>query len=261
MKSALDRARQALSHKDLAWIDRLIPRQYADNPVVIRKLLATAALGLPSLNDNPRFTECVAALGEIERAQSLQNQIAAVYHDPRLRAEVGSARLEEAWRHPEAAYAELVARSAKGRLPPHLDAALDVLGSARQWGAENNIPMTGHAPAAAVPAGEGLDREYDALIAKSAKGRLTTAEDQRLDQLAEARATRENAAPSQQRQPDGPRPPTEYDRLIRKPESSLTSAERSRLDELAGHRAVEEGRISVEDLAAERGDSIGRTDE
>jgi hypothetical protein len=130
---------------------------------------------------------------------------------------------------------------------------LDALGSARQWGQDNNIPMPGHA-AAPVPPGDALDREYDALIRKSAQGRLSTSEDQRLDQLAEARATRENVAPPQQRQPDGPRSPTEYDRLVRKPDSSLTSAERARLDELAGHRAVEEGRVSVDDLAAERGD-------
>src|SRR6202043_319552 len=126
-------------HKSLQWVMAHVPREYRDNPAVIRSFLTTAANGDPSFADDPAYHAAHASLAELQGARDLRDEVARLYHDPKIRAEFGEARVEAAFRDPATAYRELIQRSATGGLSPSLDRALDVIGEVRQFQSEHGI--------------------------------------------------------------------------------------------------------------------------
>src|SRR6202043_378965 len=140
-------------HKSLQWVMAHVPREYRDNPAVIRSFLTTAANGDPSFADDPAYHAAHASLAELQGARDLRDEVARLYHDPKIRAEFGEARVEAALRDPATAYRDLIQRSATGGLSASLDRALDVLGEVRQFASEHGIaePAPAEVPIPAAP--------------------------------------------------------------------------------------------------------------
>jgi hypothetical protein len=270
--SPLVRARKALASPELRWVDACIPKQHANNIGVIRHLLGYAATLDPKVRDSAAYAQCLTAMSEIDRERTLARQISEAWHDPKLRAEVGEARMEAALRDPETAYQELVGRSATGRLPPHLDAALKALGEARHYATDMGIPLAPGAPSApvAVPSDKAsIDSEYAQLVGESTKRRLSESEIARMTALKAEQIKREPAVPAgatpqetaAHRKALGlpESPPSEYQQLVQKSVSGLSPAEHSRMIELKGEqlgvgRAGEQGQATAgEHLAQESG--------
>jgi hypothetical protein len=250
-------ARRALGHKDLAWIVAHVPREYRDNPKVIRSFLVTAAEGWAEFADSAAYHSAHSALAELQQVRDLRDQIAAVYWDPKIRAEFGEARVEAAFRDPETAYHELIQQSVAGRLSPELDRALNVIGEVRQFASEHGIaePAPAEVP---IPGDAGkAEAEIKALRGKSIDGTLSRAEDARLTKLYEARIAREDSGAAAElaahRKALGiPAKPDQYRSLIDKSlNGKLTPEEDARLTEMSGDRAVAQGLITQDDLDAE----------
>jgi hypothetical protein len=252
------RARSALGHKDLAWIMANVPREYRDNPAVIRSFLVTAAEGWQEFADSAVYHSAHSALAELQQTRDLRDQVAAIYWDPKIRAEFGEARVEAAFRDPATAYHELIQQSAAGGLSPHLDKALDVIGEVRQFASEHGIaePVPAEVP---LPNDVGkAEAEIKSLVGKSVSGRLSAAEDARLTKLYEARIAREDTGAAAEIAAHAKslgmrdRPAGEFERLIGKSVGGkLSPAENDRLDQLSGARAVEQGLVTQDDLDAE----------
>jgi hypothetical protein len=186
--SPLARARKALASPALRWVDQCIPREHANNIGVIRHLLGYAATLDPKVRDSAAYAQCLTAMSEIDRERTLARQISEAWHDPKLRAEVGEARMEAALRDPETAYQELIGRSATGRLPAHLDAALKALAETRQYASDMGIPLAPGAPSSpvAVPSDKAaVDAECRELTRTSASRRLSESEQARMVALKE----------------------------------------------------------------------------
>jgi hypothetical protein len=251
-------ARRALGHKDLAWIMANIPREYRDDAKVVRSFLTGVAEVWPEFADSAAYHSAHSALAELQQTRDLRDTVARLYHDPKLRAQVGEARVEAAFRDPATAYRELIQQSAAGRLSPELDRALDVIGEVRQFASEHGIaePAPAEVP---LPTNAGkAESELAALRSKSVAGTLTKAEDQRLTQLYEARIAREDTGAAEElaahRKALGmpAKPAGEFERLIGKSVGGkLSPAENDRLNQLSGERAVQQGLVTQDDLDAE----------
>jgi hypothetical protein len=251
------RAAAACRHPDLAWVMKYIPKQYRDNPAVIASFLTTAANADPSFADDPAYHAAHASLVELRETRDLRDQVAALYWDPKIRAEYGDEAVERAWKNPSVAYEMLLKRSASSAegLPRHLDEALNILSEVREFGRANGIAEPAVAEAPIPSDGTKREAEIAELRTKSVTVGLTKAEEARQLKLYEARLGSEigaeaAAAPRQ----DGKKPAGEFERLISRSVAAgkLTPDENSRLNELAGERAVETGQISREDLNAEQ---------
>ena len=250
-----ERARRALRDPKIAWLFEGLPARLADDPRVLKHLLVSWGDGNPVATDSPAYQRAFAAVDEVQNARELRDRIATIYHDPKLRAEIGVERLEQAWRDPETAYAELIKRSATGRLSPSLDAALNALGEVREFAAASGAPISPQAPAAnPLPsAPSAVEAEIKELLHKSVAGKLSAAEDARLDQLYAARVGRDEAGLSHRETATAPAP-SEFDRLIQKSVSGrLSSVEDARLNELSQARAAEQGLVEQDDQPARGG--------
>jgi hypothetical protein len=159
-------------------------------------------------------------------------------------------KLDWYYAHPQEAYAELIRRGAVDKLPAGLENALSVIGEARQFATDNNIAEVAVAEVAIPHEAGARDAEYRDLIDRSARGRLSAAQDARLLALAEARtaALSEGATPQEmaahRRTLGLPQKPagSEYEKLIAKSASQrLSAAEDQQLHELATARAIEAG--------------------
>jgi hypothetical protein len=184
------RAQAALRHADLRLVIAAMPANLRNDAAALRVWLSDAAqvageLGHP-LARSGAVDDALEALAPVERARGLRDEVSRLYHDPRLRAEAAAAGLdfEHLADHPDEAYQVLVAR---GRLSAEADQALSVIAEVRQFAVGTGATL----PAAAEPAlpssADGVDAEYRSLIEKSATGRLSPSEDQRLNRLAELR--------------------------------------------------------------------------
>src|SRR5262249_30818872 len=90
-----------------------------------------------------------------------------------------------------------------------------------------------------------IDAEIKALVNKSAAGKLSQAEDARLNRLYETRVARDEAQGPPRQQPVRA-PAGEFDRLIQKSVSGrLSAAEDARLNQLSQARAVEQGLVDT----------------
>ena len=252
-------ARRALGHKDLAWIMANIPREYRDDAKVVRSFLTGVAEVWPEFADSAPYASAHSALHELEQARGLRDEVARLYHDPKIRAEFGEARVEAAFRDPATAYRELIQRSATGGLSPSLDRALDVIGEVRQFQSEHGIAEAPRTEAP-IPGDVGkAEAEIKALRGKSIDGTLTKAEDARLTQLYEARVAREDSGAAAEIAAHAKalglrdRPAGEYHSLIDKSlAGKLSPAENDRLNQLSGERAIEQGLVTQDDLDAEQ---------
>jgi hypothetical protein len=252
-------ARRALDNPALRWLLSDLPPAYADNPAALRALLTAAAEQDPKFSDSAAYHAAHSALAELQQTRDLRDEVARLYHDPKIRAEFGDARVEAAWRDPAAAYHELIQQSAAGGLSPELDRALDVIGEVRQFASEHGIaePVPAEVP---LPTNAGkAEGELAALRTKSVSGTLTKAEDARLTKLYEARIAREDTGAVEElaahRKALGipAKPAGEFERLIGKSVGgALTPAEDSRLNQLSGERAIEQGLVTQDDLDAEQ---------
>jgi hypothetical protein len=245
------RAREALRHPHLREVIAVATPAERDDPVALRRLLAMAAevakeVGHPAA-DGRAIDDALESLAPVERARGLRDQVARVYHDPKLRAEAAAAGFdfEHLANHPDEAYALLVAR---GRLSAEADQALSVIAEVRQFASESGQAL----PAAAeVPIPSGADGQEQEIQALLAKGRLSASEDQRLTSLYEAKIGREEraaaaAASAPAKQPD------EYRRLIAKSvDGGLSPEENGRLDSLAQQRAKDAGLAEPEDFESQ----------
>jgi hypothetical protein len=240
------RARHALAHKDIKFIFDDLPAGYRDNPKALRELLIGVVEG-HRLASSSAYKEAHAALSELQDARDLQHRIATAYHDPKLRAEFGEARIDAALRDPAAAYAELLDLSAKGKLSAAAVRAFDTLAEAREYsraaGQEWSAPQQEQIPTDNTK----RETEIATLLSKSADGKLSKAEDARLLSLYEARLASEateNPAPA-----SAPKRPDEFRQLAEKSiTGKLTTAEDARYTELAQARAVEQGLVDPADM-------------
>jgi type VI protein secretion system component VasK len=243
-------ARRALGHKDLQWLVSDLPAGYADNPAALRALLVAAGQQDPKFSDSAAYHAAHSALAELQQTRDLRDTVARLYHDPKLRAQVGDDKVEAAWRNPEMARQFLIQRSVTTGLSPELDLALNVIGEARQFASEQGIAEP--APAAVPIPTDSTKRETEiaTLRTKSVGGTLSKAEDARLNQLYEARIGRETGAEAAAPRQDGKKPAGEFERLIGKSVGGkLSPAEDSRLNELSQARAVEQGLVDIDDLS------------
>lgn len=232
MTSALDRARQAMGHPSLAWIAAEVPAALRDNPSVIRSLLVYAAGLDPALGESPVYAQAHSLLIAAGQERELADRISKLYWDPKIRARFGQERVEQAWNDPNTALEELKAMSVAGTLPAGLDQALDTLYQVREYARENNIaqPVAAETP---LPTGAAADAERKALISKSVAGKLSPAENAKLNALIAAGASAEEVAAHRKAlgvpAESGPvRAPAERRALYQK--SSLTPAEDAQLN-------------------------------
>jgi hypothetical protein len=242
-------ARRALGHKDLQWVVAHVPKPYQDNPAVIRSFLVTAAEGWPEFADSAAYHSAHSALAELQQTRDLRDEVARLYHDPKIRAEFGDARVEAAFKNPAVAREELRALSVSGKLSKEADQALNLIYETQEYSRQYGIPEA--APAVVPIPSDSTKRETEIaeLRSKSVAGTLTKAEDARLNQLYEARIGRETGAEAAAPRQDGKKPPGEFERLIGKSVGGkLSPSEDSRLNELAQARAVEQGLVDMDDL-------------
>jgi hypothetical protein len=99
-------ARRALGHKDLQWIVAHIPREYRDNPKVIRSFLVTAAEGWPEFADSAVYHSAHSALANYGRRATCRTKLRRSV-GPKIRAEFGGPALSGPC-DPETAYRELI---------------------------------------------------------------------------------------------------------------------------------------------------------
>jgi len=249
----------ALGHRQFNKLRALIPPEDHDDARKLLSWFITAASFDPKGADTPAYREAHAALHGLVAAQDLGNRAARLYHDPKIRAEFGDAAVEAFWRNPDTAYEMLIERGSTGKLPPHLSEALSVIGEVRSFSAEQGIAE----PAASsqqerLPVGAAAESEWKSLIAKSAVGRISQAEETRLTRLAEARvaagdrATAAELAAHAKALGMPARPAGEFQSLIDKSiDDQLSESETARMTQLAGQRAVEQGQITSDQLQEE----------
>src|SRR3954447_14369563 len=144
---------------------KLIPREDRADPSALRQWLILASEFDPKGAQRPAYAEAHAALTAASAERDLSDQIARLYHDPKIRAEFGAERVEAAWRDPETAREELLALSAAGKLSKAGSAALDGLYAVRQYAIEQGTPLP---EPAAAPLPSNPDDEIKALLAKPA---------------------------------------------------------------------------------------------
>jgi hypothetical protein len=243
---------------------KIIPRADHNDPRALSGWLTAAALEDPAGARRPGFLAADAALQELNSALDLQSRIATVFHDPKLRAEVGVERIEAALRDPEGAYAELIQKSAAGKLSPQLNEALNVLGEAREFARENGAEWTAAPPPPIPSDSTARETEIAALNLKSINRAITPAERERQLQLYEQRLAGESAAETEPKTAGRPRdgagrfqqpdkPSGEYARLLEKSigRGGLSATERSRMLTLAADWAIASGQVSADDVQAE----------
>src|SRR4051794_7770117 len=91
-------ARQALGHRRLSTLMSAIPGKDLANPHEVMMWLRAAVSLEPAVLDDGAFMAAHAAVSKWVAGADLQRRISDVYWNPKLRAEIGEARLEAAWR-------------------------------------------------------------------------------------------------------------------------------------------------------------------
>jgi len=261
MKSE-ESVRAALRHPALAWVVKHVPPAYRDDLAVIGKIMAAAATGDPAFAATRPFVEAHAALGEAARVRDLQGRMAEIYNDPHVQAAVAERGWDWWAARPELAYKSLIELSQTD--PKYLGTAErlhEVIATVREasdFAAEAGQVSRPDALAPIPTSNARIDDEYQKLISKSLDGRLSQAEQTRLETLASAREERVAEEFDAKLAATTPAP-DEYRGLIRKSlDGKLNAAEQSRLEALAGQKAVRDGMLSQEDHDAALLGSVAR---
>ena len=246
-------ARQALGK--LGGLMAKIPAAHRNDPGELELWLAGAMQmsGLRPVVQNA-VGDALVQVREWREAADQEQELARLYHDPRVRkaAEAPGKSLDWYWQRPGEAIRALreLSHANPGLLDKSLvDRAMNAAYAAREYDSENNIEepdALGPVPTNAVE----RESEIAELKQKSIRGKLTKLEDQRYNQLLEARIEKEQAAEEkaladyQAERPAGPQRASEIEVLRNKSiRGKLSPAEDQRYNDLLMAREIAAGRM------------------
>jgi hypothetical protein len=259
---SIDRARQAMQHRDISWIfasTSSLPKEYRDNPAVLRSLMRSAVEGDPSLSNTSAFQDAYGALHEAERVSNLRDTIGRLANDPKVQLAASDRGIDWYLARPAAIREALRDPKIAAQLGVNLAHEIGVATiESQQFMEANGIVEPAPAEVPLPTNASKAESELADLRRKSVTKGLSKAEDARLAALYEARVARDGDAASEEMAAHAKalgmrdRPAGEYGSLIEKSVTGkLTPDEDARLTEMSGARAVAQGLVTQDDLDAE----------